>query len=137
MSGTREQSGRLALRRRPRQETPRPCTVRLALTEDEFAELEKAAERAGLAKGAFAAEAALAAARGGITMPGEPFREALGELVTASGLVRRIGVLLNQAVSKLNATGQRPGELEPCAQACLRRVERLDAAAEQLREALR
>lgn len=141
MSGTREHADRPAagppLRRRPRQETPRPRTVRFDLTEDEFAELEKAAGRAGLAKGAYAAEAAMAAARGGVTAPGEPFREALGELVTASGLVRRIGVLLNQAVAKLNATGQRPGELDPCAQACLRRVERLDAAAEQVRKALR
>ena len=55
----------------------------------------------------------------------------------AAGLVRRIGVLLNQAVAKLNATGQRPGELVPVAQACLRRVERLDAAAEQLRRTVR
>jgi hypothetical protein len=140
MSGTREHDSRPAagpLRRRPREETPRPRTVRFDLTDDEFAELEKAAGRAGLAKGAYAAEAAMAAARGGVTVPGEPFREALGELVTASGLVRRIGVLLNQAVAKLNATGQRPGELDPCAQACLRRAERLDAAAEQVRKALR
>ena len=67
MSGTREHAGRPTagrpLRRRPRQETPRPRTVRFDLTEDEFAELEKAAGRAGLAKGAYAAEAALAAAR--------------------------------------------------------------------------
>ena len=107
------------------------------MTEEEFTELERAAGRACLAKGAYAAEAALAAARGRVTVPGEPLREALGELVTASGLVRRIGVLLNQAVARLNATGQRPGELGPCAQACLRRVERLDAAAEQVRKALR
>jgi len=38
---------------------------------------------------------------------------------------------------KLNATGQRPDELVPVAQACLRRVERLDAAAEQLRRMVR
>jgi hypothetical protein len=110
--------------------------VRFDLTDAEFAELEQAARRAGLAKGAYAAEAALAAARGRVTAPGEPFREALGELITASGLVRRIGVLLNQAVAKLNATGQRPGDLDPCAQACLRRVERLDEAADQVRKAI-
>jgi hypothetical protein len=141
MNGTREHDGRPVagsqLRRRPRQEAPRPRTVRFDLTEAEFAELEQAASRAGLAKGAYAAEAALAAARGRVTAPGEPLREALAELVTASGLVRRIGVLLNQAVAKLNATGQRPGDLAPCAQACLRRVERLDAAADQVRKALR
>lgn len=141
MSGTREHNGGQAgappLRRRPRQGTARPRTVRFDLTEAEFAELEQAAGRAGLAKGAYAAEAALAAARGTVTEPGAPLREALAELITASGLVRRIGVLLNQSVAKLNATGQRPAELAPCAQACLRRVERLDAAADQIRKALR
>ena len=44
MSGTREHDGRPAAgpasRRRPRQDTPRPRTVRFDLTEDEFAELE-------------------------------------------------------------------------------------------------
>lgn len=140
MSGTREHDGRPAaapMRRRPRQDVPRPRTVRFDLTEAEFTELEQAADRAGLAKGAYAAEAALAAARGRVTTPGEPFRDALAELITASGLVRRIGVLLNQAVAKLNSTGQRPGDLGPCAQTCMRRVERLDAAADQVRRAIR
>jgi len=124
-------------RRRPRQQAPRPRTVRFDLTEAEFTELEQAAGRAGLAKGAYAAEAALSAARGTAVEPDTVFREALGELIRASGLVRRIGVLLNQAVAKLNATGQHPDELVPVAQACLHRVERLDAAAEQLRRTVR
>src|SRR3974377_370899 len=93
-------------RRRPRQQAPRPRTVRFDLTEEEFAELEQAAGRAGLAKGADAAEAALSAARGPALEPDTAFREALGELIRASGLVRKIGTLLNQAVAKLNATGQ-------------------------------
>lgn len=124
-------------RRRPRQQAPRRRTVRFDLTEEEFTELEQAAGRAGLAKGAYAAEAALSAARGTAVEPDTVFREALGELMRASGLVRKIGVLLNQAVAKLNATGQYPAELVPAAQACLRRVERLDAAAEQLRKTVR
>jgi hypothetical protein len=124
-------------RRRPRQQAPRPRTVRFDLTEEEFAELEQAAGRAGLAKGAFAAEAALSAARGTAVEPDTVFREALGELIRASGLVRKIGVLLNQAVARLNATGRYPAELIPVAQACLRRVDRLDAAAEQLRKTVR
>jgi len=107
------------------------------LTEEEFAELEQAAGRAGLAKGAYAAEAALSAARGTAVEPDTVFREALGELIRASGLVRKIGTLLNQAVEKLNATGQLPGELVPCAQVCMRRAEHLDAVAEQLRKTLR
>jgi len=46
-------------------------------------------------------------------------------------------VNLNQAVTKLNATGQQSGELVPYAQACMRRVDDLDAVAEQLRKAIR
>jgi len=111
--------------------------VRFDLTEAEFAELEQAAGRAGLARGAFAAEAALEAARGKVTAPDVPLREALAELIRASGLVRRIGVNLNQAVARLNATGQRSGDLLPYAAESLRRAERLDAAAEQLRKTLR
>lgn len=108
-----------------------------ALTGEEFDVLESAAGRAGLARGAYAAEAALAAARGAATSADAPLREALAELICASGLVRRIGVNLNQAVAKLNATGQRPGDLLPYAAESLRRAERLDAAAEEVRKALR
>jgi hypothetical protein len=60
----------------------------------------------------------------------------LGEFIRAAGLVRRIGVNLNQAVAKLNATGQRSGDLLPYAEACLSRAERLDGVAEQIRRRL-
>src|SRR6266487_3609164 len=82
-------------RRRSRQAVPRPRTVRFALTDQEFAELGAAAARAGLAKGAYQAEA------------------------------------------KLNATGQRSGDLLPYAAEAARRAERLDAVAEQVRKRLR
>jgi hypothetical protein len=123
-------------RRRPRQYDARPRSVRLPLTEEEFADLEEAAGRAGLAKAAYAAEAALAAARGKAAEPDALFQDALAEVIHAAGLVRRIGVNLNQAVAKLNATGQAPGELVPCARICMRRAEHLDAVAEQLRKTL-
>ena len=141
MSVTQEHDSRPSAgsrsRRRPREEAPRSRTVRFDLTEKEFAELEEAAGRAGLAKGAYAAEAALSAARGTAAEPDTVLREALGELMRAAGLVRRIGVLLNQAVAKLNATGQRPGELLPYARESMRLAGRLDEAAEQARKALR
>ena len=123
--------------RRARQHARRPHRVEFSLTPGEFAELDAAAGRAGLARGAYAAEAALAAARGTGATADSPLREALGELIRASGLVRRIGVNLNQAVAKLNATGQRPGDLAPYAAESLRRAERLDAAAEAVRKTLR
>ena len=112
-------------------------TIRFDLTEAEFGEIRSAAEQAGLAKGAFAARAALAVARGGGLPDDSPLRQALGEFIRAAGLVRRIGVNLNQAVAKLNATGQRSGDLLPYAAESLRRVHLLDQAADELRRQLR
>ncbi len=48
-----------------------------------------------------------------------PLRETLDELMAAAGLVRRIGTNLNQAVAKLNATGQRSDNLLPAAEFCV------------------
>jgi hypothetical protein len=111
--------------------------VEFTLTDEEFGDLGAAAARAGLARGAYAAEAALSVARGVRSPADAPLREALREFVRAAGLVRRIGVNLNQAVAKLNATGQPSGELLPYAAESIRRAEQLDAAAEQIRKRLR
>jgi hypothetical protein len=119
---------------RPRR--PRRRTVRFALTEAELTDLESAAARAGLARGAFAAEAALAVAQGTIAAPDDGLRDALAELVRAAGLVRRIGINLNQAVAKLNATGQRSGDLVPYAAESIRRSQRQDTLADQVRNAI-
>jgi hypothetical protein len=136
-TGIRRQAGGAPAGRRPRQPDKRPRRVEFSLTDEEFGELATAAVRAGLARGAYAAEAALSVARG-VTSPADsPFREALGELIRAAGLVRRIGVNLNQAVAKLNATGQRSGDLLPYAAESLRRAQRLDVAAEEIRRRLR
>jgi hypothetical protein len=96
--------------RRPRHGAKRPYRVEFSLTGEEFELLEAAAGRAGRAH---AAEVALAAARGGPAAADTSLRELLRELIRASGLVRRIGVNLNQAVARLNATGQRSGDLLP------------------------
>jgi len=111
--------------------------VRFGLTEQEYEELDTAAAQAGLARGAYAAIATLAAARGLMNPADSPLRQALTELIRAAGLVRRIGVNLNQAVAKLNATGQRSADLLPYAVESMRRAERLDAAAENVRRRLR
>jgi hypothetical protein len=91
--------------RRSRQSTPRPHLVKFFLTDKELADLSDAARHAGRAKGAFAAEAALTAARGSAVPVGSPSRDALVELMRAAGLVRRIGVNLNQAVARLKCHG--------------------------------
>lgn len=125
------------LRRRGRGPSGRVRSVRFGLTEEEYREVRAAAEHAGLAQGAYAACATLAAARGMVNPAQSPFRQALTELIRAATLVRRIGVNLNQAVAKLNATGQRSADLLPYAAESLRRAERLDAAAEAVRRRLR
>ncbi len=130
-------ASRARSRRRSRQPGRRVRSLRFDLTEEEYGEVGTAAAQAGLAKGAYAAQATLAAAQGLMNPADSPLRQALTELIRASGLVRRIGVNLNQAVAKLNATGQRSADLLPYATESLRRAERLDAAAEHVRRRLR
>ena len=130
-------AGEVPAGRRSRQSTRRRSRVEFTLTDEEFGDLGAAAARAGLARGAYAAEAALSVARGVRSPADAPLREALGEFVRAAGLVRRIGINLNQAVAKLNATGQHSGDLLPYAEESIRRAEQLDAAAEQIRKRLR
>jgi hypothetical protein len=122
-----------AVRRRSREAAPRPKVVQFSLTQEEFDQVSCAAAKAGMARGAFAAEVTLAAARGLQARAASPLREALGELMVTAGLVRRIGTNLNQAVAKLNATGQRGEDLLPSAQFCVRVIRRLDEAADQVR----
>lgn len=122
--------------RRSREPVRRGKRVEFTLTDGEFTELETAAGLAGLSRGAYAAQAALAVARGGANGAGIPVREALVELMAAAGLVRRVGTNLNQAVARLNATGQRGEDLLPAAQFCARVIHRLDEAAEQVRRSV-
>jgi hypothetical protein len=110
--------------------------VQFSLSDEEYEQVSHAAERLGLARGAYAAEAVLAAARSQPPPALSPLREALTEVITAAGLVRRAGTNLNQAVARLNATGQRGADLRPAAEFCVRVIRRLDEAAEQLRRAI-
>jgi anti-sigma regulatory factor (Ser/Thr protein kinase) len=106
----------------------RPKAVQFSLTYAEFDEISEAAASAGLARGAFAAEVTLAAARGAQARAASPLREAWAELMEAAGLARRIGTNLNQAVARLNATGQRGEDLLPSAEFCVRVIHRMDEA---------
>src|SRR5580704_2284093 len=123
-------------RRRSRQGRSRPRTVQFSLSEREYAEVSEAAARSGLARGAFAAEATLATARGTQARVWSPLRAALAELMAAAGVVRRAGTKVNQAVARLNATGKRGEDLVPAAQFCARVIQRLDEAAEQVRRSI-
>src|SRR5260370_41771722 len=117
MDGTAgaDQVNRGRRRRRSRQPVKRSRPVRFDLSDEEFGEVAAAAERAGMAKGAYAAQVVLSAARDGAVLTDSPLHVALGEFMRAAGLVRRIGVNLNQPVAKLNATGQRGRYLLPYA----------------------
>lgn len=84
---------------------PRSKTVWFSVTQEDFGLLSSATTRAGMARGAFAAEVTLAATSGALAQGAPPLRETLDELMAAAGLVRRIGTNLNQAVAKLNRTG--------------------------------
>ncbi len=122
-------------RRRRRQPSRRRYRVEFSLGEEEFAELCAAAGAAGLALGAYAARASLGTARGGGGGGGPLLRDALTALVRCEGQVRKIGVNVNQAVARLNATGRGGGELVPYAAAITRIGDHLEEAARQVRRA--
>ena len=124
-------------RRRARQPVPRTRRVEFTLTGEEYAILVEAAGRAGMARRAYAAQAALAAAANGSPISDqEPLALVLIELMRAAGLVRRIATNLNQAVAKLNATGQPAGNLPPYAAQSIRRADHIDQVADAVRKAL-
>jgi hypothetical protein len=138
MADTRGEAGDALVPRgrRRRQSAARRHRVEFSLTDEEFAALCEAAARAGLSRGAYAARAAGGAAPG--PQGGEDrqlLRDALAELVRCAGQVRMIGRNLNQAVARLNATGQASADLVPYAKASIRIAGHLDQAAEQVRRA--
>jgi hypothetical protein len=124
-------------RRRARQPVPRARRVELTLTGEEYAVIEAAARRAGLARRAYMAQAVLAAAANdGPLGDRDSLRRTLIELMRAAGLVRRISSNLNQAVAKLNATGQPAGKLPGYAAETIRRADHIDQVADAVRKAL-
>jgi hypothetical protein len=138
MRDDRHRPGRPPARsRRSRQPAPRGNTIRFGLSDPEFAEVEDAAAQAGQARGAYAAEATLARARGEITVAADDLlRDLLSALIHAAGLYRRAGANLNQAVARLHATGQPSAALGLYSEETIRQGRHLDAIAEQIRNAL-
>jgi len=124
-------------RHRRHQQPGRGHVVKLRYTEAEYADLAAAARRSGLTPSGYAAEAALAAARGSEPPRAEPWREALAEVIDARAQVRRFAGNVNQAVRALNATGEAPDWLDRAVAMTTRAVEQLDAAATTLTRRLR
>ncbi len=124
-------------RRRARQPVPRTRTAEFTLNAQEYALLVEAAGQAGMARRAYVAQTVMAAAANGTAISGQdPLELILIELMRAAGLVRRITTNLNQAIAKLNATGQPAGELPRYAAESTRRADNIDAVADVVRKAL-
>ena len=118
-------------RRRTRQAVSRPKVVQFSLTEDEFDKVSASAAQSGMARGAFAAEATLAAARGVSARAASPLREVLVELMSAAGLVRRGWAKLNPGGARLDSAGQRGDDLPPPEPVFRRGLARLVRTAEE------
>ncbi|MBI4942122.1 MAG: hypothetical protein HY830_15360 [Actinobacteria bacterium] len=115
----------------------RPRQIKLRYSEAELADIAAAARRAGLTPSGFAADAALAAARGTQPPASEPWREALTEVMAARAQVRRFGTNVNQAVRALRTTGQAPDALVRAVALAAKAVAELDEAATTLARRLR
>jgi len=116
----------VGLRRRRRLEVSRErLTIRLSA--DELAEIAAAAQRLGLTRSGFVAGSALRAARGVVPVAGE---EQLPETVReATRALDDVGVNLNQAVRRLNATGTAPQGMAESVAAVQAATDRVEAVA--------
>ena len=129
MTGTTSRRRRAAGRDRDHQFPGRPRQIKIRYTDTEYATIAQAAREAGLTPTGYAAEAALATARGTATPTTTPWRVALLELADARTQLRRIGTNLNQATRAINTTGEPPQWLDRVLAMTERAITRLDDAA--------
>jgi hypothetical protein len=122
--------------RGPRAEEPRQHRAEIKLTEAERETLAAAAARAGLALGAYIRQAGLDAAEYRAVPVSTAQRDTLLALIAAVGQVRRAGVNLNQAVTRLNSSGTPGPDLAPAANYCVRVVRGLDETVQKIRRGL-
>jgi hypothetical protein len=115
--------------RRAPSDGKRICRVAVRYTQSEIAQVEAAATREGLVTAAWLGNAGLALSGQPGRLPAQATREELDDLVDATEKVRRAGVLLNQVVRTMHATGQVNGAVERIAAKVWQRVEKLDDAA--------
>lgn len=119
-------------RNRLRVEEARPHRLNLRLSQNERSAIRAAARKLKLAPAAFAAEAAVAAARGesdGETAPAHSAHTELDELIAARVELSRVGTNLNQIAHKLNADVHvRPEILHAALGEVVGAVRRVDSA---------
>ena len=115
-------------RRRQRGTPPRDIVVRVKFTAAEKATLEQAADRTALSLGAYVGQVAMDAAEHRAAPVDSIDRELLLELMSIRGLLGQAGNNLNQAVAKLNSTGQPGPDLAPAADWVVRVARHVDEA---------
>jgi hypothetical protein len=119
--------------RRRRRTSGRRHEITIRLDDGERELLVKAARANAVALAAYISVAALGVARGEVMPIPSTTAELLRELTDARRQVQRFGVLVNQAVTKLNATGNAPPALDAAMAICTRAVRRLDEAVVRVR----
>jgi len=107
----------------------RTCRVAVRYTPGEVAKVEAAAAGEGLVTAAWLGVVGLALSDPQGRHATGASREALDDLVDATEKVRRAGVLLNQVVRTMHATGQVNATIEYIAVKVWERVQKLDDAA--------
>ena len=120
------------VRRRRRQSTARPHSMLARFSDEEFEVLAVAAATSGLTPTGYVASTAVAVARGQVRPVPSGIGDVMRELVDARAQLVRYGVLLNQAVARLNATGESDGSLLAAAQRCDAATAAVRAATERL-----
>ena len=127
-----ESVGARTVRRRRRQATARPHSMLARFSDEEFEVLAVAATTTGLTPTGYVASTAVAVARGQVRPMPSGVGDVMRELVDARAQLVRYGVLLNQAVARLNATGEVDGSLVAAAQRCDAATAAVRAATERL-----
>jgi len=106
--------------------------VFVRLSEEEFEVVGAAAAAVGLTPTSYVAASAVAVARGQVRPVPSGVGNVVRELVEARAQMVRYGVLLNQAVARLNATGEVDGSLVAAARRCDAATVSVRAATERL-----
>ena len=111
--------------------------IQLWLTPAEWDTASAAAARAGMAPGAYAAQALLDVAEYRTVYLPEMRRQMIVAMMQAAAQVSRIGTTLDPAVAQLKATGAPGPDLDPAAHDWARVLRLLDEACELVRRRLR
>jgi hypothetical protein len=123
----------LRSRRRDAAEATRTKAILIRLSEREYAEIQAAAEAAGLTPTGYAGNAAVEKARERAVPDLSPLRTAVAAVVAARTAINKFGSNVNQAVAALHATGEAPVWLGEAVAVCARAVAAAEDAMRELR----